>query len=131
MTEMRRVVLVVLLEVVVELVTVLALEPVVTLPPPVVVRAVVAVTGASSSSSPQPRCHEGHSTGVRKTMMQTTPARQAPEASSSFALCSMAPSKMERKNPLRRKNRAMLTGLFTAPAYQNGASAETWRGRPR
>ena len=126
MTEMRSVVLVVLLEVVEELVTVLALEPVVAPPLPVVVaRAVVAVTGASSSSSPQPRCQEGHSTGVRKTMMQTTPARQAPEAISSFALCSMAPSKMERKNPLRRKNRAMLTGLFTAPAYQTGPSAGT------
>jgi hypothetical protein len=86
---------------------------------------VVAVVVAVESSSPQPRCQEGHSTGVRKTMIQTTAARQAPETISSLALCSMAPSKIERKKPLRRKKRAMLTGLFTAPAYQKEPSAET------
>ncbi|MBN1631444.1 MAG: hypothetical protein JW990_16925 [Thermoleophilia bacterium] len=61
-------------------------------------------------------------------MMHTTAARQAPEATSSFALRSIAPNRMERKNPLRRKKRAMLTGLFTTLGYQNGPSAETWRG---
>jgi hypothetical protein len=122
-TVMRSVVLVELvLEVVVELVTAAAVELVV---------ALIAVVVAVSSSSPQPRCQEGHSTGVRKTMMQTTAARQAPEVISSLALCSMAPSKTERKKPLRRKKRAMLTGLFTAPAYQNEPSAETWRCAPR
>jgi len=86
---------------------------------------IVDVTAALPSSPPQPRCQEGHSTGVRNTMMQTTAARQAPDARSSLPLCSMAPRSIDRKNPLRRKKSTMLTELFTAPGYQNGARAGT------
>jgi hypothetical protein len=42
-------------------------------------------------------------------------------------LCSIAPSRTERKKPLRRKNRAMLTELFTRPGYQNEPPADSRR----
>jgi len=73
----------------------------------------------------------GSSTGVRKTMMQTTAARQAPDTASSLPLCSMAPRRSERKKPLSKKNRAMLTELFTLPAYQNPGYFTDSAGRLR
>ena len=78
-----------------------------------VVELVVGLAVGLPSSDPQPRCQDGHSTGVRNTMMHTTAAKQAPDAISSLPLRSSAPNNVERKNPLRRKKRAMLTELFT------------------
>jgi len=80
------------------------------------------VVGLSSS---RPKCHEGRSTGVRKTMMQTTATRQPAATASSLRLCSSAANRTARKNPLIKKNRAMLTELLTRPAYQNAAPAGT------
>jgi hypothetical protein len=88
---------------------------------------VVAVT-ASSSSSLEPKYQEGSSTGVRNTMMQTTATRQPPATPSNLRLCSIAPRRAAKKNPLSRKKRTMLTELFTNPGYQNAAPADTGRG---
>ena len=73
-------------------------------------------------------CHDGSCTGDRKTMMQTTAARQTPATPSSLPLCSMAPRRTVRKKPLNRKNSAMLTELFTSPAYQKPPRADSGPG---
>lgn len=65
-----------------------------------------------------PRCQEGSSTGVSKTMMTTIAARHAPAMARSLRLRSRALKRTARKKPLSKKNRAMLTELFTLPAYQ-------------
>ena len=82
----------------------------------------VTVVGADSSSPNPRRQDDGSCTGVRKTMMQTTATRQPPAMASSLRLCSSAPSRTDRKKPLSKKKRTMLTELFTRPAYQNAAS---------
>jgi hypothetical protein len=71
------------------------------------------LVSVSSSSSPSPKYQEGSSTGVRKTMMQTTAAKQPAATPRSLRLCSIAPSRMARKKPLSKKKRTMLTELFT------------------
>ena len=71
------------------------------------------LVSVSSSSSPSPKYQEGSSTGVRKTMMQTTSANQPAATPRSLRLCSIAPSRMARKKPLSKKKRTMLTELFT------------------
>jgi mRNA deadenylase 3'-5' endonuclease subunit Ccr4 len=86
---------------------------------------VMALTVVVVLALPLPQWNSGSSTGVRKMMMQTTAARHPTAAASNLRLCSIAPSRVVRKNALSKKNKAMLTGLFTASAYQNRASAGT------
>lgn len=54
--------------------------------------------------------------------MQTTATRQPPASKSSFRLCSIAPNKRARKKPLSKKNRTMLTELFTPVSVPEAAS---------
>jgi len=85
----------------------------------------VEVVWASREGLSRCACQDGRSTGVRKTMMQTTAARHAPATPSSLPLCSMAPRRTARKKPLSKKNKAMLTELFTPPAYQKPPRADS------
>jgi hypothetical protein len=61
----------------------------------------------------------GSLTGVRNTIMHTTPARQAKAMASALPLCCRAANRANKKKALSRKKRAMLTELRTRPAYQN------------
>lgn len=80
----------------------------------------------TSRSSLEPRRQDGgNCTGVRKTMMQTTAARHATATASSLRLRSIAPKRVLKNRPLRSRKRAMLTELFTRPAYQNGTPLDT------
>ncbi len=101
--------------------------PAVTMVPALLVVTLVSGSILVLSSSPQPRCHEGSSTGVRNTMMQTTATRQPPAIASNLRLRSIAPRRIARKNPLSRKNKTMLTELFTSSGYQNQTRAGTGR----
>lgn len=83
---------------------------------------------AFSGSSFDPKYQEGNSTGVRNTMMQTIATRHPPAIPSNLRLCSSAPRRTAKKNPLSRKKRTMLTELFTRPGYQNGTPADTAAG---
>jgi hypothetical protein len=94
----------------------------------VVVEPVAASEPGLSSWFHHPRL--GNCTGVKSTIINTTATRQPPATARSLRLCSMAPNKSDKKKPLRRKNRAMLTELLTSPGYQNPASAAPIRDLP-
>ena len=70
---------------------------------------------------------DGSCTGVRKTMTQTTATRQPPRSPSSLRLCSSAPSRADRKKPLSKKKRTMLTELFTLTSVPKRGPAPTTR----
>jgi len=119
--------------VVVKAPSVVVTPPVVVVAPPVVtivlkvesVERAVVVVAVTSSPLPLGLRNSGSLTGVRKTMMQTTATRHAPATATALRLCSMAASKANRKKPLSRKNRAMLTELRTFCSVSEFASLRT------
>jgi hypothetical protein len=77
-------------------------------------RTVVAVPGSVVEVPWTIWSSDGNWPGLRNTMMQAMATRQPPAMPNSFRLRSVEPSSAAMKNPLNKKNRAMLTELLTS-----------------